>query len=225
MSLRESEVLHVTVETGTLGGDTYWVEHPDWENQERALCYRRIKTAEAKGLPLDSRCSYESGWGTDHLGEGACRHHGGKGGSTKVGFKNGRSAKSTRTGLKEKIDTYIEDGDRQMMLDLSFELGSLRVLFQELIEYFPKQDSENYTIEISRVVKMVQATGSLVDKISKIDSRNNITSAQVMYLRVVMADILSKHSPDPDKRERAVMELMSRVRGGEGDQETRIVAI
>ena len=207
-----------------LGGDTFWVEHPDWEGQETALCFRAIKKPGDKGLPLDSKCSQVAGNRTSHRGEGACHAHGGTR-LDNVIIKNGSGAVVTRSGLKRKIDEYIETGDRTQMLDLTYELASLRVLFQEIIEVMPDSDDKSYPHQVNRAVTMIQATGSLVDKISKIQSRNNITAAQVMYLRVVMADILAKHIPDPDARERAVKDLMSRVRGGEGDQETRIVAI
>ena len=131
----------------------------------------------------------------------------------------------TQTELRRRIDEYIESGDRDSMLDLTYELAALRVLFQELVEHFPDPTDQKYTIQVSRAVTMIQATGSLVDKISKIQSRNNITAAQVMYLRAVVADILAKYLTDPDYRERAVKELMARVEGGETDQETRMVAL
>lgn len=224
MGVRKSEVLHITLEKGTVGGVTYWVEHPDWKGQERALCYRKMKFAGKGDHPLDSHCSRKAGWGTSHVGEGSCKYHGGNISGT-GNMTNGRAAKGTRSQLKDRIDDYIETGDRQGMLDLSFELGSLKVLFQELIEYFPEPDDKNYTLQVTRAVGMIQATGSLVDKISKIQSRNNITTAQVMYLRVVMADILARHISDPDDRERAISDLMARIRGGEGDQELRMIAM
>ena len=138
---------------------------------------------------------------------------------------NGKKAPASRNELRRRIDAYIESGDRDSMLDLTYELGALRVLFRELVDYFPEPDDKSYTIQVNRAVTMIQATGSLVDKISKIQSRNNITTAQVMYLRAVVADILAKYLTDPDYRERAVKELMARVEGGETDQETRMVAL
>lgn len=228
MPVRLSEILHKTVEKGTLGGDTFWIEHPDWQGEERALCLRKVSRRNMKRnhLPPDSRCAREAGWGTWHIGEGACKTHGGSDKRTDPSrIKNGKRAPASRNELKRRIDAYIEDGDRDTMLDLTYELGALRVLFEELIAYFPDPTDEKYTIQVNRAVTMIQATGSLVDKISKIQSRNNITAAQVMYLRAVVADILAKYLTDPDYRERAVKELMARVEGGETDQETRMVAL
>ena len=42
MPVRISEILHKTTEKGTLGGDTYWIEHPNWQGEERALCFRKV---------------------------------------------------------------------------------------------------------------------------------------------------------------------------------------
>ena len=225
--VRKSEVLHITTEKKTLGGDTYWIEHPNWPGEERALCFRKLKAASRKRneLPPDSRCAREAGWGTYHLGEGACRTHGGSVNRVGKNMTNGRQAKATRSHLKIKIDDYLESGDRTKMLDLTFELASLRVLLRELIDRFPDPEDKTYTAQVNRTVTMVQATGNLVDKMSRIESRNSITVAQVMYLRAAVADILAKYVTDIPTRERAVKELMSRVQGGESDQETRMVAL
>jgi hypothetical protein len=109
------------------------------------------------------------------------------------------------------------------MLDITYELAALRVLFRDLIEAFPEPDDKAYTANLNRATAMITATGSLVDKISRIQSRNNITAAQVMYLRVSMADILVKYLPDLKIRELAIADLMARIPGGEGDTETRLI--
>lgn len=228
MPIPESEILHKTTEKGTIGGDTYWIEHSDWVGEERALCFRLVSrnSMEKGDLPPDSKCAREAGWGTWHIGEGACKTHGGSDKMTHASsIKNGKGAVASRNQLRRRIDDYISSGDRDSMLDLTYELAALRVLFQELVEHFPDPTDKSYTIQVSRAVTMIQATGSLVDKISRIQSRNNITAAQVMYLRAVVADILAKYLTDPDYRERAVKELMARVEGGETDQETRMVVL
>ena len=226
MPIYESDVVHVTRETKTLGGDTYWVEHPDWKGEERALCYRKTKHAEGSPTPLPgSRCGSVAGGNTWHKGEGACSGHGGSRGVNGKTITTGKGAKTARRHLKRRIDEYLETGDRDELLDLTYELAALRVLFQEVVEHFPDPEDKKYSIQVNRAVTMIQATGALVEKMSRIDARNNITTAQVIYLRVVVADILAKYITDIPARERAVKELMSRVQGGEDDQETRVVAM
>lgn len=226
MPIFESDIIHVTRETKTLGGDTYWVEHPNWKGEERALCYRKTKNVEGYPTPEPgSRCANLAGNRTWHKGEGACSRHGGSRGVNGKTITNGKGAKTARRHLKRRIDEYIETGDREELLDLTYELAALRVLFQEVVEQFPDPKDKKYSIQVNRAVTMIQATGALVEKMSRIEARNNITTAQVIYLRVVVADILAKYITDISARERAVKELMSRVQGGEGDQETRIVTI
>lgn len=223
----ESEVLHVTAEKKTLGGDTFWIQHSKWPGEERALCYRKLKyqTIKDREYPADARCSRQAGWNTSHLGEGACKSHGGTDKKVLAGSRNGTTGRVLKTQLRRQIDMYIESGDRDSMLDLTYELAAIRVLFQGLIDNFPEPDEKSYTIQVNRAITMIQATGSLVDKISRIQTRSSITAAQVMYLRATVADILAKHIPDITHRERAVKELMVRVGGGEDDQETRLITI
>ena len=54
---------------------------------------------------------------------------------------------------------------------------------------------------------------NLVEKISKIDNRNALTAAQVLYLRATVADLLMKYLPDPQLREKAAKELAVRLGG------------
>lgn len=218
MAIRESEALHVTIEKGTIGGDTYWVEHPDWEGEEVALCWRRVRGSDEPG----ARCSQEAGFGTWHSGAGACRYHGGLAGRN---VKTGKNAPVSRSHLAKKINDYIETGDRDSMLDMTYELAAMRVLFQEVVDHFPSPDEQGYSGNVQRLISMVTATGSLLDKISRIQSRNNITAAQVMLLRVTIAEILVKYVPDVGKREMAMKELMDMIPGGEGDTETRMVVM
>jgi glutamate mutase epsilon subunit len=115
--------------------------------------------------------------------------------------------------LKADIEKYMTQ-DKDKLMDLSVELATIRVLFQEFMGRFPEPEDKNYGVELNRAISMVQATGSLVEKISKIESRNTLTAAQVLYLRVVIADILTKWIPDVRHRELAIADLNHRVAGG-----------
>lgn len=219
--LREGDCISIDVDKGTIGGDTYWVEHPDWAGEQHALCFRRIK--EANRTYDDERCTQAAGYGTDHAGTGACKFHGGAGITTSLSgnFRHGRGAVQMRKILAERIDDYVEN-DSEQLFDLTYELAAMRVMMRELIDRFPNpNDEENYermsSIAMQRIMTMIQATGSLVDKISRIESRNTITAAQVLYLRARMADILVKYIPDPDRREHAIQELAHSMPGGNND--------
>jgi hypothetical protein len=72
-------------------------------------------------------CSARAGSGTDHLGEGRCRHHRGN-----ASVKSGRySTITTRPRLKELLERFEADEDP---LDLSREVTLLRALMVDLAE-------------------------------------------------------------------------------------------
>jgi hypothetical protein len=147
---------------------------------------------------------------TDHYGTGACRLHGGI--TNLVPLKTGGSAFSTRSGLHDKIEEFLI-GDMSDLSDLSLELASARALFREQLEDFPESSEDTYGISLARLLKTLAAIGTLLEKISKIEARNTLTSAQALLLQVTVADILLKNIPDVAVRERAVRELTNRMTG------------
>jgi hypothetical protein len=198
---------------GTVGGTTYYITKKG-NSDERALCFRLIRNKETNPDGL-FRCGKSAGYMTDHNGSGACKLHGGSNGNVDVIMKNiktGRAAFKTRMGLSEKINEYLQ-GDSDKLFDLSHELASMRAIFEEMMEMFSKPNEDKYSADIYRAVNLVGTIGTLVDKISRIQSRNTLTSAQVLYIRATVADILVKYLKDPTQRELAVKELMSRVAG------------
>lgn len=121
---------------------------------------------------------------------------------------NGRQAYTSRAKLKRTRDAYLEDRDK--LMDLSEELATLRAIFQEFLDVFADPNQDDYGIHLNRVIKIISTMGTLVDKISKIESRNKITAAEVMYLQATVADLLIKYIHDPVQQEQAVKELVMR---------------
>lgn len=211
MAIFKKDCTRIEKERDTIGGDTYYVQHPKWEG-ERAICFRPVKNIPVEDKAGRNRhgalCERDAGWRTDHPGEGACRTHGGMGGRNNA-INGNRSEKSAKH-MRSRIEDYISNDQNQLM-DLSFELGALRVMFQDMIDMFPDPESDDYTIYVARTLKMITAAGSLVDKISKIENRNTITINQVLYVRALIANMFMKYIPDPDMRERAIKELAASI--------------
>lgn len=195
---------NIRVESDTVGGDTYFVKLPGRWETEKALCFRQMKNDHAL------RCTHEAGYGTDHVGTGACKYHGGN----SVGrITTGQHATKARMRLDGKIQQYLGQ-DRAKVLDLTYELAATRAVFQEFLEEkFPGTEDEEYGIALFRFNQMIGTLGTLVEKISKIENRNTLTAAQVLYLRATVTDLLLKYIPDPDVREQAVRELAIRMGG------------
>lgn len=204
MSIAEKDAKVVEIQRGTIGGDTYLVRLPNNGREPKALCYRKMKNMPAM------RCTHEAGYRTSHLGTGACRFHGGADKTPTI--TTGMTAVKTRLLLKDKIEGYL-DKSRDELLDLTQHLAATRAIFDEFIENFPNPNDDEYGIWFMRFNALISTLGTLVDKISRIDSRNTLTAAQVLYLRATMVDVLLKYLPDPDSRERAVKEIALRMGG------------
>lgn len=102
-------------------------------------------------------CRHEAGWGTDHVGTGRCKLHGG---SVPVGrasgqFKHGRYSRVHREELRDLIEEYAHDPDP---LDLEQELAALRALFADYLSKpdVSHTDAAGIVEAISRVVKRIE---------------------------------------------------------------------
>lgn len=216
MALKKADCTYIATEEGTIGGRTFWVKHPKWNNKERAICFRPVKN-----IPGHDRanmfCERPAGWRTDHPGEGACSTHGGKM-SDNGSFKHGGRAVATKKHLKRRVDEFVEDGDKEELHNLDKELATMKLLFQDQIEMFPDSpQDEDYGRYLSQTMKMVQIISDTLDKVSKIESRNAITINQVIYLRARIAYLFTKYIPDLDEREKALADLMSSIAGGDAN--------
>lgn len=192
------------VDQDTPGGVTYYIVHPT-EETARPTCFRQ------KRQGINERCSFTAGYKTWHVGTGACYLHGGGSPETSGALVNGKKSK-LRVRLQEKIDGYLKL-DRAKLLDLTEELAVTKAVFNELLEKLPEPDADDYGIWFHRFSQALGMLGNLVEKIARVDNRNSLTAAQVLYLRATVADILMKYIPDPDNRERAAKELASRMGG------------
>jgi len=203
MAIEKVNAKVIRADEDTPGGTTYYIQ-PMGKDFVRALCFRQIH-----GHP-DLRCAKSSGFNTWHKGTGACSRHGG---ATPEGntIKTGMTSK-IRQRLAVGIDKYLKL-DRAQLLDLTYELATTRAVFEEFLEELPTPDSDEYGMWFHRFTEIIGTMGSLVEKISKIENRNTLTAAQVLYLRATVADLLMKYIQDPAVRMRAAQELQSRMGG------------
>jgi hypothetical protein len=205
MSIEKKKARVLRADKGTVGGTTYLIKLPG-EKEGKLLCFRRMKNQ------IELRCTHQAGFGTDHVGTGACKYHGGANTKTLNTIVTGRHAFSTRTKLQSQIDNYLSM-DRGKLLDLTEQLAATKAILDAVIEQFPDTDADNYGTWLFRFNSLVNTLSGLVERLSRIESRNTLTNAQVLYLRATMVDILMKYLPDPDTRERVAKELASRLGG------------
>jgi hypothetical protein len=129
-----------------------------------------------------------------------------------AGITNARNAKITRLRLKNTIESYL-NVDRANLLDLNYELACSKAIFDEFMSSFPEPQAEGFGIYMNRFMTIISSMSNLVDRMSRVENRNTLTAAQVLYLRATVADILMKYISDPFDRERAAKELASRMGG------------
>lgn len=189
-----------------------WPELPDGTHLQHP--YAGCKVYAASGAligELDSRCSHPAGYGTDHLGTGRCKYHGGMAGRKPV---HGRQSRACRD-IRAKVDEFMEKGVPQL-LDLSKELVTQRILLNTMLEYYENEgDSEKLAYAIPSLMKSLDLIGRMVERIVKIENSTALTASQVLYLQVTVADIITKYIQDPIAREKAAAEIASRLAGGD----------
>jgi hypothetical protein len=197
---------NIRTEEGTPGGRTYFVILPGRGQEEKAICFRRMHKAP------DMRCTNKAGSGTWHVSTGACKFHGGNNGAHGQGIVTARNAKITRLRLKDTIESYLNT-DRAGLLDLNYELACSKAIFDEFMQNFPDPKIDEYGIYLNRFMTIISSMSNLVDRMSRVENRNTLTAAQVLYLRATVADMFMKYIDDPNLRERAAKELASRMGG------------
>jgi len=145
-------------------------------------------------------CQRTAGWGTDHVGDGRCKTHGGKGGRKP---KHGRYAATRSESLQEKIREYREDPDPAEMWE---ELAVLRAVLQEWLS-----DMETVTEDsVSVLLDLQDSIRRTLDSINKIQTRSALTAAEVEYLQARVADLLKTYVPK-EKRDAAIQDLRESV--------------
>jgi len=195
----------VRIDEGTPGGNTYYIITPG-KDDPRALCYRQIVKHPERV------CTNSAGSETWHYGTGACYRHGGAV-PENVHLVTGKYSKM-RGRLAERVQEYLKQ-DRSQLLDLTSELAVTKAVYDEFIENHPDfvTQEDEIGVWLHRFQAITGTLGNLVEKISRVDNRNTLTTAQVMYLKAVVLDVILKYIVDPSARERIAKELASRLGG------------
>lgn len=205
---------NIRTEADTPGGVTYHIIMPGVK-VEKPICFRRIKKDPTGTL----RCINPAGYDTWHLGTGACKFHGGANGAASS-IKTGAHARIAKMRLSGTIDDYLHL-DRDKLLNLDYELAASKAIFDEFMGEFPDMTDDAYFPALHRFMDIVNLLSNLIEKISRVETRNTLTAAQVLYLRATVADLFMKYIPEPMMREKAAKELAARIGGDNIEIEMR----
>lgn len=126
-------------------------------------------------------CKAEAGKGTDHLGEGRCKHHNGRPPT------HGRYSRYLETQLGDAIREFEEDPDP---LDLTEEVHLARALLRRALDDESLADSDRMDLvsEVSKIVKRIEDARS----------QNAISVPELTRLMTEMGRIVAHHVEDQD---------------------------
>ncbi len=135
-------------------------------------------------------CAQPAGWGTDHVGFGKCKLHGGA-----TPIVTGRYS-IKRQELAAKAQAFAGDTKPG---DLTGELILMRALLQDYLDRFDDKARLPFD-DIERIFGMVEAIGRLVERIAKILSTTALTQIEVQRFQQAFLTVLPSYVPDANKR-------------------------
>lgn len=134
-------------------------------------------------------CKQKAGWGTEHVGEGRCKLHGGNAGRPII---HGRYSVKHLESLQEKHIQFLNDPEAGNLLP---ELALLRALFQDFIDRF----GEPLRLSIEHrghARDMILDISKLVERIARIRNQTALTAAEIQLIYVKLGEIVVEYIPD-----------------------------
>ena len=152
----------------------------------------------AKTKSRDGVCQLRAGWGTDHLGEGKCKLHGGASTGPPKGNKNARKHGAyeavTRDQLSEEEREIYDQVDDARTLD-----GELRILRFKLLRLLDPPQREIYDKELKEIIQLD------VDEMSKVTGITRLAD-QIRRIVKQSAKEQDRSATDPESYLNALRE-------------------
>ena len=150
-----------------------------------------------KGTP----CKRPVGWGTEHIGEGRCKLHGGNAGRPII---SGRYSVKHRASLNEKMQQFLSD---PAPANLMPELAIQRAFLEEFLDKVTEGPVSAKTTD--HIFAMTESISRLVERITRMLNQTAITQMDIHYLQTILTDLILKYIDDPSKRIEFLAELRS----------------
>lgn len=166
--------------------------------KEFAICGAKNRN----GVP----CQNQAGKGTDHLGVGRCKFHGGKNQSmnSKV-FKHGLNSQLVYPAILEKIEQLKQDRD---VFDMRDHIYLLEAITHQILENAKNTD------DLMPLVKVVDTATKAIQRLHEIEiGRKYVISVETvgnLIDRVVT--VVERHIPDPYTRTLIAADLVKLVK-------------
>lgn len=167
-------------------------------------------------------CKQRAGAGTDHLGSGRCKFHGGK-----SPIRHGRYSAIQRQDLSDAIQRFEADPDP---LNLLPELATLRALlegyvnrYDEMVEALLEWNAEFATGEgavkpqripaLESVGKLLSEVTKVVKRIEDIRAQNAVSRPALFRILREMGNVVRRHNDieEPSERLKAIEDDWGRI--------------
>lgn len=156
-------------------------------------------------------CGQPAGWGTDHVGQGKCKLHGGK-----TPIKHGRYSTVQRPRIQELMERLAEDPDP---FDLEPEARLIRALatdfcerYEELVDALlawnaaeiaeaeeqERKPRPQHVPAIHEVASVVEMVSRVVERAQKVKDKSALSLEGLQRIMAAMGATVAKHVEDPD---------------------------
>lgn len=169
---------------GTTGGATYYIDNNPY-------C---LASLESEGK-RDLYCEQPAGRGTDHLGTGRCKNHGGAIFNAQQ-TQYGRYSRVTKETLGYLYSEFMDEAD---MLNLLPELGMQRTLLTSVMQIW--QDDPRNVGLLKMASQMLDTVSQMVERIERIQSNHVLTVATARLLMLRAVDVAKHYIPQDRMQE------------------------
>ena len=175
--------------------------------EEKSVLEAQVATIEAKkGFKICGArnrdlvpCGNKAGKGTDHIGEGRCRNHGGMNQNvTATQYKHGKFSKikTEHPMLREKMDQLANDHD---VFDLRSEILKIRAIAEIMADQEEWLATAKMAVDVSKVIERLHNI--------EVGRRYVISIENVGVIISAVEDVIFRYVPDEDTRHFIAQEL------------------
>jgi hypothetical protein len=172
----------------------------DWDIRVKALEEKLgYKVCGAHGKRKFTPCPNRAGKGTDHVGEGKCKYHGGSASNiTAKNFKHGlySKIKTQHPMLRQKMEELATTHE---VFDLREEILKIRGLVEIMLDQNDWDRAEKFAMDVSKIVERLHNI--------EVGRRLVISIDNVSLIVAALTQAVVKHVPDEYTRHLIAEEL------------------
>jgi len=173
------------------------LKESEYAGPERQGQAKQWKTQCEATNTMGDRCKQPAGFGTDHIGVGMCKYHGGA-----TPLKHGRYSKYTKGTLTTKFDEFMND---PQLCDLHDEIAGMRAMIASYIEKKETVDDKDVAI----MVALIDGVRKLIETKNKVEVGEKLTIdvRGVNFIVQQIIEIINRNVQDARIREKIANDI------------------